>query len=122
MTADELKTLFPHASAQFIRTNASDRAPRPASTPEPKRRAGDGPLGAPQAQASHSGKYVVRVTSFRVRLLDTDNLVPKWHVDALRYAGVLPSDAPDRCEIETKQKKVSAKAEERTEILIEKLP
>ena len=67
-------------------------------------------------EASHSGKCVIRVTSFRRTLLDEDNLCEKFHIDALRYAGVIPSDAPDLARIITTQKKVRTKDEERTEI------
>lgn len=121
MTADELRELFPNASEQFIRANADAGHQHPAPTAKPERSPGNGALAAPQAETRHPGKYVVRVTSHRVRLLDSDNLVPKWHVDALRYAGCLPSDAPDRADIITTQKKVRTKEEERTEIVIERM-
>ena len=72
-----------------------------------------------RTKARHPAKHVVRVTSFRVTLLDEDNLCEKYHVDALRYSGLLPSDAPGECRIITSQEKVSRKEDERTEILIE---
>lgn len=75
-------------------------------------------LAKGKAQERDSAFYLVRVTSYRTRLIDTDNLVPKWHVDSLRYAGILPSDAPDRARIETRQEKVRGKENERTEIEI----
>ena len=56
-----------------------------------------------QVKASYSGKFVVRITSFRKRLLDEDNLAVKYHVDALRYAGIIPNDAPDKTHIEVSQ-------------------
>jgi hypothetical protein len=74
------------------------------------------------AETGDSGKHLVRVTSFRVVLLDEDNLCEKYHVDALRYSGLLPSDAPGRCRIITSQEKVAHKADERTEIVIELAP
>lgn len=126
MTADELRKLFPHASENFIKQNTADGASRseraspvPVAEPAPS----NGPLAACPAQAPDSGKRIVRITSYRVRLLDTDNCIPKWHVDAIRYcgAGILPSDAPDRCEIITTQRKVAHKTEERTHILIERV-
>lgn len=76
------------------------------------------PLEAHQAQASHSGFLNVIVTSFRRRLLDEDNLAEKYHVDALRYAGIISSDSPDKISIKARQEKVKTKAEERTEIEI----
>lgn len=89
------------------------------STPEPKSGVCDGTLATPRAEKGNPSFYVVRVESWRSRLLDTDNLIPKWHVDALRYAGCLPSDAPDCCQIVTTQKKVT-KDQERTLITIER--
>lgn len=56
----------------------------------------------------------MRVTSYRVRLLDEDNLCEKFHVDCCRYAGILPSDAPDKAHIVVTQKKVAKKAEQKT--------
>ena len=76
------------------------------------------PVGKGEAQAHHSGFLNVVVTSYRRRLLDEDNLAVKWHVDALRYAGILYQDSPDRVSIKAKQVKVKAKEEERTEITI----
>lgn len=79
-------------------------------------------LAKGQAKGCDSTFYLVRVTSYRTRLIDTDNLVPKWHVDSLRYAGIIPSDAPDRARIETRQEKVSGKENERTEIEVMIVP
>jgi len=130
-TEIDLSQRFPQASTSFLRLNGFANIPpasaietrplpasSPASTPKPKRGASARALATAQVKEINSGFYVVRVTSFRTRLLDTDNLVPKWHVDSLRYAGILPSDAPDRARIETSQQKVKTKAEERTEIEI----
>lgn len=77
----------------------------------------------PQAgdERSDSAKLLIRVKSFRRRLLDEDNLVEKWHVDALRYAGIVPSDAPDKAKIEVSQEKVKTKEEECTVITIERI-
>tara|TARA_R110000868_G_scaffold394400_1_gene665725 strand:- start:1510 stop:1917 length:408 start_codon:yes stop_codon:yes gene_type:complete len=94
--------------------------PAPASVVEHRHE--NEPLADDRAQAGHSGKHIVRVTSYRVRLLDEDNLCEKFHIDALRYSGILPSDAPDRTRIITSQEKVRTKAEQRTEISIELIP
>jgi hypothetical protein len=84
--------------------------PKPAPEPEP---VGPGP-----AKEAYPGKYAVCVVSYRRRLLDEDNLCPKYHIDSLRYAGLLPSDAPDKATIKTSQVQVRTKAEERTVISI----
>jgi Holliday junction resolvase RusA-like endonuclease len=80
-----------------------------------------GPLAARQAQGSDTARFLIRVTSFRRRLLDEDNLCEKYVVDCCRYAGFIPDDAPGATHIETRQEKVGSKAEERTEISIEDL-
>lgn len=80
--------------------------------------AGYDALAAPQTETQDTGKFVVHVTSYRTRLLDEDNLACKFHVDACRYAGLIPSDAPDKTTIKVSQIKVGTKAECRTEITI----
>lgn len=120
MNYHQLKTIFPNASEQFLRDNASN-APAPdhrVSGAVVERRLANESVASDEAQTRDSGKYVVRVTSHRVRLLDEDNLCEKFHIDALRYAGCLPVDSPDRCRIITTQAKVRRKTEERTEIVI----
>lgn len=93
------------------------KPPRPVAQRAPR----NGPLAKGKAEARHPGKFVVRVVSYRVRLLDEDNLCPKYHIDGLRYAGLIPSDAPDCTRIITTQEKVRSKDQERTEIVIETL-
>lgn len=112
-----IKSLFPNASPSFLKLNGlPDDVPTP--SPKPKRAVRSKPLGATKVKKRDSSFYVVRIKSFRVRLLDTDNLIPKWHVDALRYAGIIPDDSPELADITTTQEKVATKAEERTEIEI----
>jgi hypothetical protein len=48
--------------------------------------------------------------------LSEDNLCEKFHVDALRYLGLIPDDAPKVCKIETSQIEVQNDAEEKTAI------
>jgi hypothetical protein len=80
------------------------------------------PLAAGEIEGGDTARFLVRVTSFRRRLLDEDNLCEKYVVDCCRYAGFLPGDAPSTTHIETRQEKVRSKAEERTEVLIEERP
>ncbi len=108
----EVEQLFPRASRDFIDLN---RGPQ-ASFMEHGN--SHGALAKKKTKESHSGKYVVRVTSYRVRLCDEDNLCEKFHVDACRYAGLLPSDAPNKAHIEVYQKKVANKKQEKTLIEI----
>lgn len=67
---------------------------------------GDEPLAEEETKRSDRKGFLVRVTSFRHRLLDEDNLCAKYHVDLCRYAGALPSDAPGLCKIEVAQIKI----------------
>lgn len=116
MTPDEFKALFPRASADTIAKNCG---PWPAAKLEPS--PCDAPLDAQEVQRPASGRVLVRVTSCRRRLLDEDNLCEKYHVDLLRYSGILPSDEPGKTKIEVSQVKVGSKDPERTEIEITQL-
>lgn len=72
----------------------------------------------PEAVQERFGKRIlVRVTAFRHRLIDEDNLCEKYHVDLLRYAGIIPGDEPEKVKIEVYQKKVPTS--EKEEVLIE---
>jgi len=128
VTVDELRKLFPHASEQFLRANADDlprRVPGPAHRDAPapvvERSVRPRPLAKGPAQGKHPARFFVRVTSFRRRLLDEDNLCGKYVVDCCRYAGLLPGDDPSQARIVTTQEKVSRKEDERTEIVIERM-
>jgi len=58
----------------------------------------------------------VTITSYRVRLLDPDNLCIKYHIDGLRYKSVIRDDTNNDIEIFARQVKVKTRKEERTEI------
>ena len=79
---------------------------------------GDAPLDARQIQERDATKFLVLVKSIRTRLIDVDNLCEKYIVDCCRYAGLLPSDAPDKTHIITTQEKAGKGVEEYTEITI----
>jgi hypothetical protein len=72
-------------------------------------------------EEGYSGRVVVRITSFRRRLLDPDNLFggSKYFTDGLRYAGLLRGDAEAQIRLEVSQRKVKIKTEECTRIEIE---
>lgn len=59
------------------------------------------------------------IVSFRRRLIDPDNLCPKYFIDCLRYAGIIPNDREEDITLQVSQVKVKTKAEERTELEIE---
>ncbi len=97
---------------------AHDQTNHPRKTPVAERPAGDAALVAAQAQVRAGGRIFVRIESVRKRLLDEDNLVSKYHTDLCRYTGLLPSDAPGVCKIETTQRKAAKGEAEVTEIEI----
>lgn len=78
----------------------------------------DEPLAAAKGKEGHTGRVPVRITSFRRRLLDQDNLVGKFALDCCRYAGLIRQDTPDAISYEIRQIKVKTREEERTEIEI----
>ena len=83
-----------------------------------ERTAGNAALVETQVQSGTGDRILVRIESIRKRLLDEDNLVSKYHTDLCRYSGLIPSDAPGVCKIETTQRKAAKGEEERTEITI----
>ncbi len=99
-----------------IRVDIRDR--NPGQTSELERYPRDGAVGALQVQETVGGRFLVRVTAFRRRLLDEDNLCEKYAVDLCRYSGALPSDAPGRAKIEVSQEKVGSKEPEFVRIQI----
>lgn len=93
----------------------------PSST-KPQRAPSYEPMGKEEGKSGHANRLLVRVTSFRRRLLDFDNLIPKYFVDCLRYCDILSDDTEAEIDLRIAQKKVKAKEEERTEIEIEVIP
>jgi Holliday junction resolvase RusA-like endonuclease len=87
---------------------------------ELERRSEHAPLVAHGVQAKPARVLLVRVTSIRKRLIDEDNLCEKYHIDCLRYAGLIPDDSPDKVRIQTTQRKAAKDEEER--VIIEILP
>jgi len=85
-------------------------------SPKPKRAPGNVALAKAQTQKADSRRFLVVITSYRRRLLDEDNLCGKYHCDLLRYAGILPSDAPGQTQIQNRQSKVKSKEDEKTVI------
>lgn len=80
------------------------------------------PLATEEGPRPNTGRFIVRITSYRVRLLDPDDLCPKYLIDGCRYAGLIPGDSETEVDYERpRQVKVGHKRDERTEITIEKL-
>lgn len=94
------------------------QAKRAASSAKPERVVRHEPVATKERKAGNATRIHVRVTSFRRRLLDPDNLCPKYFIDCLRYAGLIQDDRAADIALEVEQFKVKTAAEERTEILI----
>ncbi len=107
------KRLNPTLYAQNLETHSV------ASNSEPECAVSHDALGPAQGETQDAGRAFVFITSFRRRLLDTDNLVGKYVVDSLRYAGLIFDDSPDQITLTVRQRKVAHKGEERTEVTIE---
>jgi len=114
MTPDELKRKFPRASSAFIAANSEVGDPRPAAVVESNPR--NGALAKKKAQKLAGPSFHVHVESVRNRLLDEDNLCEKFHVDLLRYAGIIPGDSASEVRIETTQRKAE-KGESETVVI-----
>lgn len=117
MKKSALQRRFPSAAQGFLSLNDDGaasiiRSAREAA--ELERDCGNPLDDYPPDQGGDSAKYLVRITSIRNCLLDEDNLCEKFHVDCLRYAGIIPSDAPDTTHIETTQRRCAQGEEEKT--------
>lgn len=91
----------------------------PSSSAELKQALRHEPLAKAKGKEGDARRFRVRVTSFRRRLTDQDNLAPKFFIDCLRYAGVIPDDSPQAIDYSITQVKVRKKEEERTEIEVD---
>lgn len=121
MKYDDFKAMLAAGSADTKRLNAGlpvGNTGQPAEPQQPviSRRPRKNPN-----QARDSRRFFVHVQDYRRRLLDEDGLIAKYHVDALRYAGILPSDAPGTCHIKVDQTKIGHGEPERVEIEVWKI-
>lgn len=110
----DLNELFPNASAGFLALNSR-------TAPKLERSARNAALPKSQREDAYSGRFLVRVKSFRHRLLDEDNLCEKYHVDCLRYAGIISDDSAAKTKIEVSQEKIGSKETERIEITVTRI-
>lgn len=112
MTSDQLKQLgYEERNGEWHKANSPLPSPKlePIVCHEPVEEA--------KGKKVDSGRVRIRVTSFRTRLCDPDNLCPKYFIDCLRYSGLIQNDTPDLITLEVSQEKVK-KNQERTEIEI----
>lgn len=74
----------------------------------------DEPLGQEEGEGRGPRRIAVRFVSRRVRLIDPDNLTPKYLLDGLRYSGLIPDDRFEDITVDVCQEKVAHKVEEET--------
>jgi len=79
--------------------------------PKPKRPVRNEPLAKGECKKENTGRVHIRLTARRKRLIDPDNLIFKYHIDCLRYAGAIPDDREGDVTIETRQEKTSGQEE-----------
>lgn len=87
--------------------------------PKPKRPVRNEPLAKGNGKKENTGRIHIRLTAKRKRLIDPDNLVFKYHIDCLRYAGAIPDDRASDVTIETHQEKTREKEETLIELFHE---
>ena len=115
MKIDELKRLYPNASASFLKRNQASGA---SSNTRIKQAPRDEPVAKVSGTQGNSPRRTVRITSYRTRLLDADGLCGKYFVDCLRYAGVIVDDTSALLDYGIRQEKVRTRIEEFTVIEI----
>ena len=78
-------------------------------------------MGEEEAQGRDFQRNLVRITSYRCRLLDPDNLAGgcKYAIDAIRKAKVIKDDREKDIRLEIFQVKVKTRKEEKTVIEVE---
>ena len=83
----------------------------PIRNPKPKRPVLNEPLAKGNGKKEDTGRIHIRLTARRKRLIDPDNLIFKYHIDCLRYAGAIPDDREGDVTIETHQEKTRGEEE-----------
>ena len=94
---------------------------RGTSGAKPKPAVCDERVGEAAGKEEHAGRFHVGVISFRCRLCDPDNLCPKYFIDCLRYAGVIPDDTSAHIDLSISQTKVAHRSEEKPQIVVLKV-
>jgi len=96
----------------------NNKADRVVQSPKPECSFRDEPLGSAPGKESHPTRFKVSIISYRKRLIDPDNLCPKYFIDALRYEGIITDDTAKHIVLEVRQEKTSSKYGEKTVIEI----
>lgn len=107
---------LPLSKATLARNNYENNCEISSAKPEQVVR--NESMAAKARESGNPNRVHVSIRSFRRRLLDADNLCPKYFLDCLTYAEIIRDDAPKYIVLEVSQEKVRSKDQERTEIEI----
>ena len=99
-------------SESTARLNSPDGV---ASGAEPQCAVQDAPDAAIQRKEKDPTRCRISIVSYRKRLIDPDNLIPKYFIDSLRYLKVIEDDSAKHIVLEVRQEKSKTP---RTEIVI----
>lgn len=117
MTQKEYEDMLKNGSSTLRRINHNLTN----GSTEPKLSPAKASNGNRQDKASNPKRYIISFTIYRVRKLDPDNIVVKWHVDALRYAGLIYDDTEEAIKLSINQEKVSSYKDQKTIITINQI-
>jgi hypothetical protein len=119
MTRAQILARFPNASHAVLSLADDNHNPtNPGAPAKLERPTVPEPLAAGKAQEEGAGRVHLCIVSVRKRLLDPDNISPKWLIDCLRYCHAIRGDEPDKITLETTQRKTAKGEEEHTLITI----
>jgi hypothetical protein len=113
--AIERKPVHREATQIYANTDTQNTG----KTSELKRATCDEPLAQGKGEKEVSGRVHFSFVSVRKRLIDPDNLVPKFYIDACRRIGLVKGDEHDKITLETTQRKAAKGEEEHTQITIQ---
>lgn len=91
----------------------------PCRNRKPKRPIRDESLAKDEGKEAGTGRIHIRFTVRRKRLIDPDNIIAKYLIDCLRYAGAIPDDRAKDITLEIKQEKTREEEETLIELFHE---
>ena len=86
---------------------------------KPKRAVRNEPLAKNEGKEKNAGRIHIRFTVKRKRLIDPDNIIAKYLIDCLRYAGAISDDRAKDITLEVKQEKTREEEETLIELFHE---
>ncbi len=111
---EKLARKFPLSEA----TRRRNQVGSVSSRPKPEQTLRHESLGKNRRKKEDPKRYRISIVSFRVRLIDPDNLCAKFFIDSLRYSRVIDDDSSRHVIVEVSQQKVAKTNQQRTEITI----